>query len=47
MVEKLRARADDRACAAPENNGGPACVGPVSNNSYWGEGLVDALDAVS
>jgi subtilisin family serine protease len=48
MVEKLRAQADDRACAAPEgNNGGPACVGPVENNSYWGEGLVDALDAVS
>jgi subtilisin family serine protease len=47
MVEKLRAQADDRACAAPEGNVGPTCVGPVENNSYWGEGLVDALDAVS
>jgi subtilisin family serine protease len=45
MIAKLRQQADDKACAA--TNGGPACVGPVTNNSYFGEGLVDALDAVS
>ena len=45
MVEKLRMQADDRACNAA--TAGPVCTGPVSNNSYFGEGLVDALDAVS
>ena len=25
----------------------PVCVGTPANNSYFGEGLVDALDAVS
>ena len=45
MVEKLRMQADDKACGP--TNGGPVCVGPVSNNSYFGEGVVDALDAVS
>ena len=45
MVEKLRMQADDRACNAA--TAGPVCVGPVANNSYFGEGLVDALDAVS
>ncbi|MEO7236817.1 MAG: S8 family serine peptidase, partial [Lapillicoccus sp.] len=45
MVEKLRMQADDHACSAA--TGGPVCVGPDSNNSYFGEGLVDALEAVS
>jgi len=47
MLERLEAQADDHACAAPENNVGAACVGPATENSYFGEGLVDALDAVS
>lgn len=46
MVAKLRAQADDHACAPAENNGGPACTGPVEDNSYYGEGMLDALDAV-
>ena len=45
MIEKLRAQADDKACSAA--TGGVACVGPVTDNSYFGEGMVDALDAVS
>ena len=45
MVEKLRMQADDKACGP--TTGGPVCVGPVSDNSYFGEGVVDALDAVS
>ena len=45
MVAKLRMQADDKACSAA--TGGPVCTGPVTNNSYFGEGLVDALDAVS
>ena len=52
MLSKLRAQADDRACAPAETvptppGNGVACVGPTSDNSYYGEGLVDALDAVS
>ncbi|KQU70427.1 S8 family serine peptidase [Phycicoccus sp. Root101] len=46
MIEELRKQADDHACAAAENNAGPACVGPAGDNSYYGEGIVDALDAV-
>ena len=45
MVEKLRAQADDKACGTA--TGGPVCVGPVEDNSFFGEGVVDALDAVS
>jgi len=51
MLEKLRAQADDHACAPAETvpptvSNGPACVGPATNNSYYGEGIVDALEAV-
>ena len=45
MVAKLRAQADDRACNVA--TGGPVCVGPATNNSYFGEGMIDALEAVS
>ncbi|NUR16541.1 MAG: S8 family serine peptidase [Dermatophilaceae bacterium] len=52
MVAKLRAQADDHACAAqevppPGRTGGPDCSGPLTENSFYGEGVVDALDAVS
>ena len=46
LVAKVRAQADDHACAASERNTVPACVGPVRDNSFYGEGIVDALDAV-
>ena len=42
---KLRQQADDKACSAA--TAGVPCVGPVEDNSYFGEGMVDALDAVS
>ncbi len=45
MLEAIRAQADDKACGT--TTAGPACVGPVEDNSYFGEGVVDALDAVS
>ncbi|WP_404350149.1 S8 family serine peptidase [Phycicoccus jejuensis] len=45
MIEKLRSQADDAACSAA--TAGVPCVGPASDNSYFGEGMVDALDAVS
>ena len=38
-------QADDKACNTTP--GVPVCAGPAANNSYFGEGLVDALDAVS
>jgi subtilisin family serine protease len=45
LVEKVRQQADDKACSLAI--AGAACVGPVTDNSYFGEGMVDALDAVS
>jgi subtilisin family serine protease len=51
LVAALRAQADDKACEAPQPDSlgrpNPACVGPVEDNSYAGEGMVDALEAVS
>ena len=47
MVERLRAQADDRPCSAPEGGTSTPCVGTSTDNSYYGEGIVDALDAVS
>jgi subtilisin family serine protease len=47
----LEAEADDKACEAPQpdplGRPNPPCEGPVKDNSYAGEGIVDALDAVS
>lgn len=45
LIEKLRQQADDKACNAA--TAGAVCVGTPANNSYFGEGVVDALDAVS
>jgi subtilisin family serine protease len=45
MVAKLRAQADDKPCDAVPA-GGPACVGTPAENSFFGDGVVDALDAV-
>lgn len=45
MVARLRAQADDKPCGTTTS--GAPCVGPAEDNSYFGEGVVDALDAVS
>ena len=45
MISRLRQEADDKACSAA--TAGAVCVGPDTDNSYFGEGMVDALDAVS
>ncbi len=45
MIDRLRAQADDKACL-PATAGAP-CTGTDADNSYFGEGVVDALDAVS
>lgn len=44
MVEALLAQADDKPCGA--TTAGAPCVGTPEDNSYFGEGVVDALDAV-
>ena len=44
MLAAVRAEADDKPCSAAAS--GAPCVGTPENNSYFGEGVVDALDAV-
>ncbi|WP_408897771.1 S8 family peptidase [Nocardioides sp. R1-1] len=44
-VAKLREQADDHPCGT--TTAGAPCVGTPEENSYYGEGVVDALDAVS
>jgi len=50
MVAKLRADADDHPCTVqevpPVGEPGAPCVGTDAENSYYGEGMVDALAAV-
>ncbi len=48
LIKQLKSQADDRPCAAqqPSASPGAPCKGSASNNSYAGEGMVDALDAV-
>ena len=46
MIAELRAQADDKAVRHHARPARRAC-GPVADNSYFGEGVVDALDAVS
>lgn len=46
MIAALRQQADDHACVAPATPVGAACTGTLLNNSYYGEGIVNALKAV-
>ena len=43
LIALLEAQADDTACPA----GVALCVGSVEDNGFYGEGIVNALDAVS
>ena len=47
MLERLEARPTTTPAQLPRTTSGAVCVGPVTENSYYGEGIVDALDAVS
>jgi subtilisin family serine protease len=49
LKSALESQADDKACEAPQpsTQANPACVGPVEDNSYAGEGMIDALEAVT
>ncbi len=44
IAAALRAQADDVACPATPD---PRCTGTTANNAFFGEGVVDALDAVT
>ena len=44
MLAQLRAQADDKPCGTTTR--GAECVGTPEYNSYFGDGVVDALDAV-
>lgn len=44
MIERVRAQAMDTPCSTTTR--GAACVGTPEENSYYGEGIVDALAAV-
>lgn len=46
MIDRLRQQAADQACAPSATPTGSACIGTPRNNSYYGEGIVDALKAV-
>jgi len=51
LAGALEAQADDKACEAPQpdslNRPNPVCIGPVEDNGYAGEGMIDALEAVA
>ena len=46
MIAQLRAQAADTLCTPSAKPTGAECIGTVGNNSYYGEGIVDALRAV-
>jgi subtilisin family serine protease len=41
LLDLLRAQADDHQCPVS-----PRCTGTTADNSYYGEGIADALEAV-
>lgn len=46
LISELRRQAEDHVCMPSATPTGSECIGSVRNNSYYGEGLVDALQAV-
>ncbi|MGB7819812.1 MAG: S8 family serine peptidase [Ornithinibacter sp.] len=45
MVTQLKAQADDKPCSIATGSGAP-CTGTDEDNSFFGAGMVDALEAV-
>jgi len=45
LEQAVRDQADDRPCGT--TGAGPACVGTPEENSFFGDGIADALDAVT
>ena len=46
LVDRLYAQANDKPCATVPSAPTQVCQGPASDNGFFGEGLVDALEAV-
>ncbi|POH58415.1 peptidase S8 [Arthrobacter glacialis] len=46
LISELRKQAEDHVCMPSATPTGATCTGNVRNNSYYGEGIVDALQAV-
>lgn len=46
LISELRQQAQDHICMPSATPTAAPCVGPLRNNSYYGEGIVDALRAV-
>jgi subtilisin family serine protease len=47
IADSIRAQADDKPCRRAEVSWVVGCVGTDAENSYAGEGMVDALEAVT
>ncbi|MGH3347368.1 MAG: S8 family peptidase [Nocardioides sp.] len=51
LADALEQQADDKPCSAPQPDSqgrpNPPCVGTTPDNSYAGEGMIDALEAVT
>lgn len=46
LISELQKQAQDHICMPASSPVGAPCVGPLENNSYYGDGIVDALKAV-
>lgn len=46
LISQLGKQAEDHLCMPSAPPIGSACIGPLRNNSYYGEGIVDTLAAV-
>jgi len=46
LISQLRKQADDQICMPSAAPKGAECVGSLGNNSYYGDGIVNALAAV-
>ncbi|GAB3696935.1 S8 family serine peptidase [Mariniluteicoccus flavus] len=47
LIAMIKQQADDRPCAPTDRPTDQTCTGTTANNSFYGEGMIDALDAVT
>ncbi|GAB3622053.1 S8 family serine peptidase [Mariniluteicoccus endophyticus] len=47
LIDMIKKQADDHACPTAYPTADQQCTGPVTNNGFYGEGMIDALDAVT
>lgn len=46
LISQLRKQAEDHVCMPSATPTGSECIGTMRKNSYYGEGIVDALQAI-